>query len=69
MFGSNKFGQLGLGDFKIRSGVCRVGGVLAGQRVEQLACGDSFTVVATNGQYRTAFFFFTRQEMKGFALK
>ncbi|RUS71597.1 hypothetical protein EGW08_020641 [Elysia chlorotica] len=48
MFGSNKFGQLGLGDFKSRSGVSRVGGVLAGQRVEQLACGDGFTVAATN---------------------
>ncbi|GFS25216.1 serine/threonine-protein kinase Nek9-like [Elysia marginata] len=48
MFGSNKYGQLGLGDFKMRSGVSRVGGVLAGQRVEQLACGDGFTVAATN---------------------
>ncbi|XP_013095073.2 serine/threonine-protein kinase Nek9-like isoform X2 [Biomphalaria glabrata] len=48
MFGSNKFGQLGLGDFKPRTGVSRVGGVLAGQKVEQLACGDGFTVVATN---------------------
>ena len=51
MFGSNKYGQLGLGDFKIRCGVSRVGGVLAGQRVEQLACGDGFTVAATNGLY------------------
>ncbi|KAH9492964.1 Serine/threonine-protein kinase Nek9 [Bulinus truncatus] len=48
MFGSNKFGQLGLGDFKPRKSISRVGGVLAGQKVEQLACGDGFTVVATN---------------------
>ncbi|BFZ01979.1 hypothetical protein BsWGS_05018 [Bradybaena similaris] len=48
MFGSNKFGQLGVGDFKPRPSVCRVGGVLAGQRVEKLGCGDQFTVVATN---------------------
>ncbi|XP_012945754.1 serine/threonine-protein kinase Nek9 [Aplysia californica] len=48
MFGSNKFGQLGVGDFKARPGVCRVGGVLAGQRVETLACGDGFTVASTN---------------------
>ncbi|CAL1543886.1 unnamed protein product, partial [Lymnaea stagnalis] len=48
MFGSNKYGQLGMGDFKVRPGICRVGGVLTGQKVEQLACGDGFTVAATN---------------------
>lgn len=50
MFGSNKFGQLGMGDFKPRPGICKVSGVLTGQRVDKLACGDGFTVVATNGE-------------------
>ncbi|XP_048259677.1 serine/threonine-protein kinase Nek9-like isoform X1 [Haliotis rufescens] len=47
-FGSNKYGQLGLGDFKKRECVCRVGGMLAGQRVERVSCGVGFTVISTN---------------------
>lgn len=54
-FGCNRFGQLGVSDFKPRPGPCRVGGVLAGQRVEKLACGDEFTVVATNGSVTSLF--------------
>ncbi|XP_073247991.1 serine/threonine-protein kinase Nek9-like [Porites lutea] len=45
--GSNKFGQLGLGDFKPRTGPCIVGGEMVGKRIVQAACGDDFTVVAT----------------------
>ncbi|XP_068730773.1 serine/threonine-protein kinase Nek9-like isoform X4 [Montipora capricornis] len=45
--GSNKFGQLGLGDFKPRAGPCVVGGEMVGKRIVQAACGDGFTVVAT----------------------
>lgn len=45
--GSNKFGQLGLGDFKPRTGPCVVGGEMVGKRIVQAACGDDFTVVAT----------------------
>ena len=47
--GSNKFGQLGLGDFKPRTGPCVVGGEMVGKRIVQAACGDDFTVVATAG--------------------
>ena len=47
--GSNKFGQLGLGDFKPRTGPCVVGGEMVGKRIVQAACGDDFTVVATSG--------------------
>lgn len=49
MVGSNKFGQLGLGDFKPRTGPCVVGGEMVGKRIVQAACGDDFTVVATAG--------------------
>lgn len=49
--GSNKFGQLGLGDFKPRAGPCVVKGEMVGKRVVHAACGDDFTVVATTGIY------------------
>jgi len=45
--GSNKFGQLGVGDFKTRTGPCVIGGEMVGKRIVQAACGDDFTVVAT----------------------
>lgn len=48
-FGSNKYGQLGVGDFKRHPTICRVGGVLTGKRVENVTCGEGFTVVSTNG--------------------
>ncbi|XP_023931133.1 serine/threonine-protein kinase Nek9 [Lingula anatina] len=48
-FGANKYGQLGLGDYKPRpNGVSVISNVLAGKRVERVACGDGFTVVATS---------------------
>lgn len=47
--GSNKFGQLGVGDFKSRTGPCVIGGEMVGKRIAQAACGDDFTVVATAG--------------------
>jgi len=50
-FGSNKYGQLGVGDYRARKGICSVGGVLVGQRVTKVACGDSFTVAATAGWF------------------
>lgn len=50
-FGCNKFGQLGVGDFKVHSGICRVSGVLINHRVEKVTCGDGFTVVSTSGKY------------------
>ena len=54
-FGDNKYGQLGDGDFRERSGVCMVSGPLAGQRVTKVNCGDGFTVMATAGQCGDAF--------------
>lgn len=45
--GSNKFGQLEVGDFKSRTGPCVIGGEMVGKRIAQAACGDDFTVVAT----------------------
>ncbi|XP_064621666.1 serine/threonine-protein kinase Nek9-like isoform X2 [Lineus longissimus] len=47
-FGSNKYGQLGVGDCKKKSGVNVVGGMLTGLVVEQVACGDGFTVISTS---------------------
>ncbi|KAL4238486.1 Serine/threonine-protein kinase Nek9 [Mactra antiquata] len=50
-FGCNKYGQLGVGDFKIHSGICRVPGVLINHRVEKVTCGDGFTVTSTSDNY------------------
>ena len=49
MFGSNKFGQLGVGDYKPRRGIVAVTS-LVGQRVNKVACGDRFSVAATEGR-------------------
>ncbi|PIK57089.1 putative serine/threonine-protein kinase Nek9 [Apostichopus japonicus] len=46
-FGDNKYGQLGVGNLKPRSGVCEVKGLLSGLNVVKANCGDSFTVIAT----------------------
>ena len=50
-FGSNKYGQLGMGDFKTHNTIGRVTGVLTNHRVEKVTCGDGFTVVSTSGKY------------------
>lgn len=50
-FGSNRYGQLGLGDYRRRVSANRVRGILVGQRVVKVACGDGFTVVATSGTW------------------
>nr|XP_034323342.1 serine/threonine-protein kinase Nek9 isoform X3 [Crassostrea gigas] len=47
-FGSNKYGQLGVGDFRRRKGICRVGGGLTGKVVDTVTCGDGFTVASIN---------------------
>ncbi|KAL8568793.1 hypothetical protein ACOMHN_000076 [Nucella lapillus] len=47
-FGSNRVGQLGLGDFRRHVSIRRVCGVLVGQHVDKVACGDSFTVITTS---------------------
>lgn len=48
-FGSNKHGQLGVGDSKRRSGVNLVSGTLAGHCVTKATCGDTFTICSTSG--------------------
>ncbi|ELT98382.1 hypothetical protein CAPTEDRAFT_123860, partial [Capitella teleta] len=47
-FGSNKYGQLGVGDFKERKTVTMVTGSLVGKNVTKVACGDRSTVIATS---------------------
>ncbi|XP_030855681.1 serine/threonine-protein kinase Nek9 isoform X2 [Strongylocentrotus purpuratus] len=47
MFGSNQYGQLGVGDCKGRSGICEVKGFLTGKHVVTASCGDGFTIIAT----------------------
>ena len=48
VFGSNKYGQLGVGDFKERHGVNLITGALSGKKVVKVACGDGFTVISTS---------------------
>ncbi|XP_077989490.1 serine/threonine-protein kinase Nek9-like [Glandiceps talaboti] len=55
MFGNNKYGQLGVGDFKPRNRICEVAGPLMGQRVQKVSCGDDFTVVSTSDNYIYSF--------------
>lgn len=52
MFGSNKHGQLGTGDFKKHNSPHVVEGPLLGKTVTKVACGDDFTVAATSGKGR-----------------
>lgn len=52
-FGSNKCGQLGLGDFRDHPYINLVSGSLLGCKVTQVSCGDSFTVIATDGKQST----------------
>lgn len=48
-FGSNKYGQLGVGDSKNRSALNLVLGPLAGHCVTNATCGDTFTICSTSG--------------------
>ena len=50
-FGSNKYGQLGVGDYKPRISPSLVRGDLNGKEVMLCACGDGFTVVATKDNH------------------
>ncbi|EDV29146.1 uncharacterized protein TRIADDRAFT_20215, partial [Trichoplax adhaerens] len=47
--GSNKCGERGIGNFKQTINPTIVSGVLSGKIVHKVACGDSFTVIATTG--------------------
>ncbi|XP_066483452.1 serine/threonine-protein kinase Nek9 isoform X1 [Tiliqua scincoides] len=50
-FGSNKCGQLGVGDYKKRLGINLLGGPLGGKQVIRVSCGDEFTIAATNDNH------------------
>ena len=53
--GSNRFGQLGVNDFKKHPGPVVVGGELVSKQVTSVACGDDFTVIATSGETKDQF--------------
>ncbi|XP_053132493.1 serine/threonine-protein kinase Nek9 isoform X2 [Hemicordylus capensis] len=50
-FGSNKCGQLGVGDYKKHMGINLLGGPLGGKQVIRVSCGDEFTIAATDDNH------------------
>ncbi|XP_013917019.1 PREDICTED: serine/threonine-protein kinase Nek9 [Thamnophis sirtalis] len=50
-FGSNKCGQLGVGDYKKHVGINLLGGPLGGKQVIRVSCGDEFTIAATDDNH------------------
>uniref|UniRef100_A0A8D0HE58 non-specific serine/threonine protein kinase n=1 Tax=Sphenodon punctatus TaxID=8508 RepID=A0A8D0HE58_SPHPU len=50
-FGSNKCGQLGVGNYKKRMGINLLGGPLGGKQVIRVSCGDEFTIAATDDNH------------------
>lgn len=49
-FGCNKYGQLGVKDFKKHQGVQVLVGPFGGKIVTKVSCGDGFTITATEGE-------------------
>lgn len=49
-FGCNKYGQLGVKDFKKHQGVQVLVGPFGGKTVTKVSCGDGFTIAATEGK-------------------
>lgn len=49
-FGCNKYGQLGVKDFKKHQGVQLLLGPFGGKVVCKVSCGDGFTIAATEGE-------------------
>ncbi|XP_078392092.1 serine/threonine-protein kinase Nek9-like [Cetorhinus maximus] len=47
-FGCNKYGQLGVGDYKKRDGINVLVGALGGKQVTRVSCGDGFTIASTD---------------------
>ncbi|XP_059504867.1 serine/threonine-protein kinase Nek9 isoform X2 [Stegostoma tigrinum] len=47
-FGCNKYGQLGVGDYKKRDGINVLVGALGGKQVTKVSCGDGFTIASTD---------------------
>ncbi|CAI9567233.1 unnamed protein product [Staurois parvus] len=50
-FGSNKCGQLGVGDYRKHLGINLLGGPLGGKQVIRVSCGDEFTIGATDDNH------------------
>lgn len=50
-FGNNKYGQLGVGDTKLRPGLNQIAGLLSGHLVTNAACGDTFTICSTSEKH------------------
>ena len=50
-FGSNKYGQLGVGDAKRHLKPCIVRGQLSGKIVSHCSCGNGYTIVATTDDH------------------
>ncbi|XP_068436477.1 serine/threonine-protein kinase Nek9 isoform X1 [Clinocottus analis] len=50
-FGCNKYGQLGVKDFKKHQGVQLLVGPFGGKTVTKVSCGDGFTIAATNDNH------------------
>ncbi|XP_053553129.1 serine/threonine-protein kinase Nek9 [Bombina bombina] len=50
-FGSNKCGQLGVGDYRKHFGINLLGGPLGGKQVIRVSCGDEFTIAATDDNH------------------
>uniref|UniRef100_A0A8C3LTA1 Serine/threonine-protein kinase Nek9 n=2 Tax=Phasianidae TaxID=9005 RepID=A0A8C3LTA1_CHRPC len=50
-FGSNKCGQLGVGDYKKHLGINLLAGPLGGKQVIRVSCGDEFTIAATDDNH------------------
>lgn len=55
-FGCNKYGQLGVKDFKRHQGVQVLVGPLGGKMVTKVSCGDGFTIAATEGETSEAIY-------------
>lgn len=49
-FGCNKYGQLGVKDFKKHQCVQVLVGPFGGKIVTKVSCGDGFTIAATEGK-------------------
>lgn len=50
-FGCNKYGQLGVKDFKRHQGVQVLVGPFGGKNVNKVSCGDGFTIAATEDNH------------------
>lgn len=68
-FGCNKYGQLGVKDFKKHQGVQLLLGPFGGKVVSKVSCGDGFTIAATEGEQREYHWKVAKMEYIGSILK